>query len=44
MVLSLPELAGEYIRGGVCGLIGPNAGNLTGGDSWMKVSLKGLPD
>ncbi len=27
-----------------CGLIGFNAGNLTGGDSRMKVRLKTLPD
>ena len=27
-----------------CGLIGLNAGNLTGGDSRMKVRLKTLPD
>ena len=33
MVLSLPELAGEYIRGGVCGLIGLNTENLTKEDS-----------
>ncbi len=37
-------MAGEHTRGGACGLIGFNAGNLTGGDSRMTVSLKGLPD
>ncbi len=30
--------------GGACGSIGLNAGNLTGGDSDMKVKLKTLPD
>ena len=40
----LPELAGEHTRSGGCGSIGSNAGNLTGIDSRMKVSLKGLPD
>ena len=37
-------MAGEHIRGEVCGLIGPNTGNLTRGDGRMMVSLKGLPD
>ena len=31
-------------RGGGCGLIGFNAGKLTGGDSRMKVRLMTLPD
>ncbi len=30
--------------GGACGLIGFNAGKLTGCDSWMKARLKTLPD
>ena len=37
-------MAGEHTRGGRCGSIGFNAGNLTRGDSRLKVSLKGLPD
>jgi len=37
-------LAGEHTRGGGCGSIGFNAGNLTRNDSRMRVSLKGLPD
>ena len=37
-------MAGEHTRGGGCGSIGSNAGNLTRIDSRMKVSLKGLPD
>ena len=44
MRLTFPELAGEHTRGGRCGLIGLNAGNLTRADSRLKVSLKGLPD
>lgn len=40
----LRELAGEHTRGGGCGSIGFNAGNLTRNDSRMRVSLKGLPD
>ena len=37
-------MAGEHTRGGGCGSIGFDAGNLTRVDSRMKVSLKGLPD
>jgi len=37
-------LAGEHTRGGRCGSIGFNAGNLTRVDSRLMVSLKGLPD
>jgi hypothetical protein len=37
-------LAGEHTRGGGCGLIGFNAGNLTRGDSRVKVRLKSVPD
>ncbi len=37
-------MAGEHTRGGGCGSIGLNAGNLTRGDSRLKVSLKSLPD
>ncbi|PIV68703.1 MAG: hypothetical protein COS07_03245 [Candidatus Aenigmarchaeota archaeon CG01_land_8_20_14_3_00_37_9] len=37
-------MAGEHIRSGGCGSIGSNAGNLTGIDSRMRVTLKGLPD
>ena len=35
---------GSTTRGGACGLIGVNAGNLTGGDSRMTARLKALPD
>ena len=41
---NLRELAGEHTRGGGCGLIGFNAGNLTRGDSRVKVRLKSVPD
>jgi len=37
-------LAGEHTRGGGCGSIGLNPGNLTWADGRMKVSLKGLPN
>ncbi len=37
-------MAGEHTRGGGCGSIGFDAGNLTRVDSRMKVSLTGLPD
>jgi len=37
-------LAGEHTRGGGCGSIGLNAGNLTRGDSRLKVRLKSVPD
>ena len=34
----------QTTRGEACGLIGVNAGNLTGGDSRMKARLRVLPD
>ncbi len=37
-------MAGEQTRGGRCGSIGFNAGNLTRIDGRMRVSPKGLPD
>ena len=37
-------MAGEHTRGGGCGLIGLNAGNLTRGDSRLKVRLTSVPD
>ena len=38
------RLAGSTTRGEACGLIGVNAGNLTGSDSSIKARLKVLPD
>jgi hypothetical protein len=35
---------GGTTRGGACGSIGVNAGNLTGGDSRMMARLTTLPD
>lgn len=37
-------MAGEHTRGGHCGSIGFDAGNLTREDGRLKVSPKGLPD
>ena len=40
--LKLKGIGGEHHKGEACGSIGVNAGNLTGGDSRVKVKLKTL--
>ena len=40
----LKQLAGEHTRGGCCGLIEFNVGNITGSDGSVKARLKILPD
>ena len=44
MGLTFLELAGGHTRGGSCGLIGFDTGNLTRADGGMKVRLTTLPD
>ncbi len=42
--LKLKGIGGSTTTGGACGLIGPNAGKLTGDDSGMRARLMTLLD